>query len=164
MFVCAKLLKINNMKSILIIIFSSFSVILLGTESNESAGFEILCVESSTNDIDATIKVDEKTKLSKPLVTDSELIGFNPQTFELKIATEARKRFAGYKSSTFVIRFNNVVVFSGKIVSSNSSAARTCPVIIIEEVSSFSEFKVHSGYPPRSVPSLRDNNNASSLN
>ncbi len=144
------------------ILFFTFFVTLnfafIACDKNETTipkdgGVELYLLESGKTISGTNFQLDEKTIVTKsqPLVTYSDFLSYDPNTFSFKISDTAKESIKSLEHSVhgiaFAIKANNVLIYSGYFWPSYSSAS--CDWVVIDPMMLLTgnDLKVELGYP-----------------
>jgi hypothetical protein len=152
-----------------IALFVTLNSIFIACDKNENAnpkdGRVELFLLDSYKTIGNTYQIDEKTIIakSKPLVTYSDFLSYDPNTFSFKISDAAKEDIKSLKHSVhgiaFAVKANNVLIYSGYFWPSYSSAS--CDWVVIDPMMLLisNELMVQLGHSPYYVQLMPDKRN-----
>lgn len=146
-----------KLQILFVALFVTLNSFFIACDKNENTnlkdgGVELYLLDSYQI-IGATYQIDEKTIVtkSKPLVTYSDFLSYDPKTFSFKISDAAKEEIKSLKHSVhgiaFAIKANNDMIYTGYFWPSYSSAS--CDWLVIDPMHLLvsNELYVQIGYP-----------------
>ena len=153
-----------------IALFVTFNSIFIACDKNENTnpkdgGVELFLLDSYQTIGSTYYQIDEKTIVTKtqPLLTYSDFLSYEPNTYTFKISDTAKETIKSLKHSVhgiaFAIKANNVLIYSGYFWPSYSSAS--CDWVVIDPMMLLisNELTVQLGYSSSKVELIPDKRN-----
>jgi hypothetical protein len=153
-----------------IALFVTLNFIFIACDKNENTNpndgsVELFLLDSYQTIGSTDYQIDEKTIVTKsqPLLTYSDFLSYEPNTFTFKISDTAKETIKSLKHSVhgiaFAIKANNVLIYSGYFWPSYSSAS--CDWVVIDPMMLLisNELMVQLGHSPYNVQLIPDKRN-----